>query len=103
MSMRSLAVTGSPARPLTLPRAASAGATAFAACGRMLLTRAPQFRPAIAPDQCVRGTVVPQLRMIAGLQFGQRRGRQRLAQFHAPLIERINVPDYALREDAVLV
>lgn len=29
--------------------------------------------------------------------------RQNLAEFHAPLIERINVPDSALRENAMFV
>src|SRR5262245_10144081 len=37
------------------------------------------------------------------VQFGQNRRRQLLAEFDAPLIERIDVPDDALRKDLVLV
>ncbi len=29
--------------------------------------------------------------------------RENLAELHAPLVERVNVPDHALREDLVLV
>ena len=36
-------------------------------------------------------------------EFGNDRLRERLAEFYAPLVERVDVPDGALREDAVLV
>src|SRR3954449_7776818 len=37
------------------------------------------------------------------VEFGQNAQRQHLPQLDTPLIERIDVPDRALREDAVLV
>src|SRR6516225_4916012 len=61
------------------------------------------FHFPITPDQIVRGAVVLELRSCRALQFGNDRLRQRLAQFDAPLIERVDVPNDALRVDAMLV
>ena len=41
--------------------------------------------------------------VVRALELGDDRLRQHLAQLHAPLVERVDVPDRALREDAVLV
>src|SRR5690348_14109322 len=56
----------------------------------------------VTPDQSVGGTVVVELR----LRIAQLRDhflRELLAQFHAPLVEGVDIPDRALHEDAVLV
>ena len=44
-----------------------------------------------------------EFRRSLAFQFGNDALRECLAQLHAPLIERINVPDHALSEDAVFV
>jgi hypothetical protein len=46
---------------------------------------------------------VRQRGLLGALEFGDDRGRQRLAELDAPLVERVDVPDHALGEDAVLV
>jgi hypothetical protein len=46
---------------------------------------------------------MPQFQSRGALQFGQNLLRQYLAEFHTPLVERVDVPDRALREDAVLI
>src|SRR3954465_1940777 len=58
---------------------------------------------AVALDQVVGGAVVMQVGVRLALQFGNDPLRQRLAQFHAPLVEGVDLPDGALGEDAVLV
>ena len=57
----------------------------------------------VAADQVVGRTVVLELRFGLALQFRNDALRQHLAELDAPLVERINVPDDALGEDAVLV
>ena len=42
-------------------------------------------------------------RSVRGLQFRQDALRQRLAQFHAPLVKRVDAPEGALGKDDVLV
>ena len=44
-----------------------------------------------------------ELGLCLALEFGDDALGQHLAQFDAPLVERVDVPDDALREDAVLV
>src|SRR5579871_7039757 len=69
-------------------------------CLAMLLAARSALLP-IAADERVRGTVVMQI--AAAGKFGNDALGQHLAKLHAPLIERIDVPDGALREDFVLV
>lgn len=64
------------------------------------LARIP-VRGAEAGDQGIGRRVVCERRV--GGQLGQDRGRQLLAQFDAPLIERVDVPEHALGEDFVFV
>ena len=44
-----------------------------------------------------------ELRLGCAFQFGDDALGQDLAEFHSPLVERVNLPDDALREDAVFV
>src|ERR1700674_472895 len=57
----------------------------------------------VAADQRVCRAVVRQWRLGRAFEFGNGPLRQHLAELDAPLIERIDVPDDALHEDAVLV
>ena len=61
------------------------------------------LRLAVAADQVVGRTVVLQRRLRRALKLRNDALRQHLAQFHAPLVERVDLPDGALREHAVLV
>src|SRR5215218_10971093 len=58
---------------------------------------------AVAPDQRVGRAVVGQLRLGVGLELGDDRLRQDLAQLDPPLVEGVDPPDGPLGEDAVLV
>ena len=58
---------------------------------------------AIAPDQRIGRAVVLELGLRRALELGDDALGERLAQLHAPLVERIDLPDRALGEDAVLV
>src|SRR5579871_399958 len=58
---------------------------------------------AIAADQRVGRAVVIELRLLGALKLRDDSLSQDLAQFHAPLVEGIDLPDRALGEDAVLV
>ena len=57
----------------------------------------------IAANQGVRGAVVVQYWLISIFKFWDNSLRQDLTQFHAPLIERIDVPDDPLRKDRMFV
>src|SRR4051812_11999762 len=57
----------------------------------------------VPTDQCVGGLVVAQVRVGWRLELRHDAERERLAQLHTPLVERVDPPDRALREDAVLV
>src|SRR5687768_10413892 len=57
----------------------------------------------VATDHVVRGTVMAQLRLVLRFQLRDDLLGENLAEFDTPLIERINVPNCALREDAVFV
>src|SRR2546422_8129097 len=63
----------------------------------------PALQFAIAADQIVRGTVVLELRRRLTFEFGDDALGQFLAELHAPLVEGIDVPNRALREDDVFV
>lgn len=58
---------------------------------------------AIALDESVRRAIMSQLRLSGALQFWNDAVRQYLAQFNAPLIKGIDIPDGALYEDFVFV
>src|SRR6476646_949347 len=58
---------------------------------------------AVLPDQCVGGTVVAQLRLLRAFELARCLLGEHLAQFDAPLVEAVDVPDHALHEHAVLV
>src|SRR5688572_26293231 len=57
----------------------------------------------VATNQSVGRRIVCELRLLLGLQLRHDALGQYLAQFHAPLVERVDVPDRPLREDAVFV
>src|SRR5262245_66490657 len=61
----------------------------------------PLERP-VAPDQGVRRRVVAEAGLRLALELRDDALRQRLAELHAPLVERVDAPDGALREDLVL-
>src|SRR6266496_6599164 len=65
------------------------------------LSRVPQL--SVATDHVVRRAVVAERRLGLALEFRDDALGQYLAQFDSPLIERVDVPDDALGEDAVLV
>src|SRR5712671_5685807 len=58
---------------------------------------------AVAANQTVGRTIVVEHGLSTALDFWNDAPRQNLAQLDAPLVERINVPEDALREDGVLV
>src|SRR5277367_3973554 len=58
---------------------------------------------AIAANQRVGGTVMLELGLRGTFQLGNNRLGEDLAQLHAPLIERVDVPDRALSEHVVFV
>src|SRR5690606_32509878 len=57
----------------------------------------------VPPDQRVRRGVVPELGFGLGRELRRDPGRELLAELDAPLVERVDVPDRALREHLVLV
>ena len=58
---------------------------------------------AVAANQVVGRTIVVELGGGLALELGNDALRQHLAEFDAPLIERIDVPDHALSEDGMLI
>src|SRR5664279_1306262 len=60
-------------------------------------------KTSIAPDQRIGGAVMGELRIRPALELGNATLRKHLAELDAPLVERVDVPDDALHEDAVLV
>src|SRR5258708_34760924 len=58
---------------------------------------------AIATDQRVGRAVVLEFGLGRTLELGNDRLGESLAQFHAPLVEGIDLPDRSLGEDAMLV
>src|SRR6185295_12530631 len=61
------------------------------------------FEPAIAANQGVGRAVVRELGLRGAFKLGGGFLRQDFSQLDAPLVERIDVPDRPLGEDAVLV
>src|SRR6267142_2579956 len=57
----------------------------------------------MAADERVRRAVVAEGRLRRALELGDDALRELLPELDAPLVERVDVPDYALREHAVLV
>src|SRR3974390_641873 len=51
----------------------------------------------------IRGAIMPKFGLSTCFEFGDDALGQHLAKLYAPLIERVDLPDGALREDAVLV
>src|SRR5262245_61241515 len=83
-------------------------------CCRLSATRCPSggllvslFYPAltmsIPRNECVRRAVVGQFWLGLAFQLGRDAVGEDFAQFDSPLVERIDVPDRALHENAVLV
>src|SRR5882672_6808210 len=58
---------------------------------------------AVASDQSIGRAVMREFRRRRALEFRDDAGGQNLAQFHAPLVEGVDIPDRALDEDAVFV
>src|SRR5262245_41043455 len=61
------------------------------------------FHIQVSPDQVVGGAVVLELGRRLFFELRDNRLCQRLAQFNAPLVERVDVPDNSLGVDAMLV
>src|SRR5262249_50086489 len=57
----------------------------------------------VTPDQVVGGAVVLERGRCRVFELRDDRLCQRLAQFNAPLVERVDVPNDALGEDAVFI
>src|SRR6516225_4400208 len=57
----------------------------------------------VVPDDVVGGAVMSERRFLLVFKLGDDPLRQDLSQLHAPLIERVDAPDRALREDTVFV
>ena len=70
---------------------------------RILAASGGSLELAIAADQRVGRAVVLELWLRRAFELGNDALGERLAQLHAPLVEGIDLPDRALREDAVLV
>ena len=64
--------------------------------GQILAASGGSLELAIAPDQLVGRAVVLELRLRRAFQFGNDALREGLAEFHAPLIEGIDLPDRRL-------
>src|SRR5262245_9396172 len=71
-----------------------------AACSQRIASGPHRAVPA---DQRVRGAVVGELGLGLALELRHDPLRERLAELDAPLVEGVDAPDGALREDAVLV
>src|SRR3990172_8821547 len=73
---------------------------------RAVARRAPSggsLERSIASDQGVRRAVVAEPGLRLALELREDALRQHLAELHAPLVERVDLPDGALGEDRVLV
>src|SRR5665213_971925 len=67
------------------------------------LSRRSASGVAVIPNEGVGGAVVLERWLIRVFEFRDNALGQHLAEFDAPLIEGIDVPDRALRKDAVLI
>ena len=59
--------------------------------------------PVVAPNESVGRAVMPQRGHLGAFQLRSDPRRQRFAEFHTPLIERINLPYHSLCKDTVFV
>src|SRR5579883_1314476 len=57
----------------------------------------------IQSNQCVGRAIVGELWLLGAFQFGDDAVGKHFAQFDAPLVEGVDIPDGALREDLVFV
>src|SRR5581483_6652255 len=112
---------GSPRTPLALLRAAVVGsglplgvlvpralplrepAPVLLLLGSVTSSRRASATGPIPPDELVGRGVVVQVGLARGLQLRDDPARERLAELHAPLVERVDVPDGSLGEDLVLI
>ena len=100
-----------PARPDTSPRNCSRPTLGALRRGFFIGSSMPSHVPiylrlsqlAIAANQSIRRAVVLQLGFGVALELGDDPFGQDLAKLDAPLVERVDVPDRALREDTVLI
>src|SRR4051812_74830 len=70
----------------------------------MVLTpRDRVFEPLVEANQGIGGAIVREGRLGGALQLRKYSLREDLSEFDAPLIERIDLPDNALRENRMLV
>src|SRR5262245_44115319 len=90
-----------PIRPR--PIIPSCMACSFEACGGPSRASGRPLERPVAPDQGVRGGVVAEPGLRLALELRDDALRQRLAELDTPLVERVDAPDGALREDRVLV
>src|SRR5262249_14142937 len=60
-------------------------------------------QPAVTADQGIRRAVVGEIGWVGILQLRDDALGQHFAQLHAPLVERVDLPDRTLRENDVLV
>src|SRR5262245_19976509 len=95
---RSASATCSPRRAKSAARIEGASRTRCFRSGGTGLPESP-----VATDETVRRRVVAELWLGLALELGDDSLGQLLAQLDDPLVERVDVPDGALREDAVLV
>src|SRR6185369_13880884 len=70
---------------------------------RAAVTRSMGLHAAIALDQRIGGAVVRELARNGSVELRQDALSKDLAELDTPLIERVDLPDHALGEDAVLV
>ena len=63
----------------------------------------PSLKVAIAPNECIGRAIMLQRWLIGCLKFRDNPVGQDLAQFDAPLIKRIDLPDRSLCKHAVLI
>src|SRR5216110_904139 len=63
----------------------------------------PPSAVSVAPDERVGGRVMGEPWFGIGLELAGDARREHLAELDAPLVERVDVPDRSLHQDAVLV
>src|SRR4051794_1238830 len=74
-----------------------------AGCEAVPPLQSSALRRAVTPDEVVGRAVVLERGILLVFEFGDDLLRELLAEFYAPLVEGVDVPDDALHEDTVLV